>query len=195
MIIRRLTPQHVLPAAKLHQRVLPDICALLGKAYLTKLYRLLITDSQTHYCLGAWHKKDLLGTIVLSKNAAQTHRLFHTLFSPNTLFLLIKKILLNQISLKRLVNRFIFERKVKKLLRGKYLCIVILCVRQSQQRQGIGRLLVKKAISYCQKQSAINLYVDTRRDNFRAVIFYRKMGFDLIASSFEGAVFKFNLLR
>ena len=63
--------------------------------------------------------------------------------------------------------------------------ITSLFIKKGYQRKRIGSQLVEKAIINARKRCAIEIHVDTKEDNFRAITFYQKQGFKKTGILFE----------
>lgn len=166
---------------------------MLGLSSVTKMYQLIFTDLDIHFCLGAWENKKLIGFAVVSKNMDVTHTLFHKLFSFTTYLSLFFYVVTFKISLMRIFKRFFFERKLPKVIGKNYCCMGPICVSKKYQKHGIGRLLITGIVKYIRKSKINTLYVYTRFDNKNAVAFYNKIGFENVGIFYDGIVLKYQI--
>ena len=195
MDIKPLTTKDIQQAALLHFKELPDITTTLGLPYVTRMYQLFVTDLVTHFCLGAWEKDELIGIIIVSTDMNKTHKIFHKLFSFATAVNLFLKIITFTISPMRILNRFLFEKKLEKITTENYCCLGPICVNDAYQGRGIGKLLLKKAIEHIRKKRITMLYVYTRFDNKNAIAFYKKCGFIVADSFYEGTLLTYSIKK
>lgn len=192
MQVQPLTLKDSQKASLIHYSTLSDISSLCGLAIVNKLYKKFISDDN-HFCLGVWNKNDLVALITVSYDMNKSETAMHGLFSFSDILGIFFKILTGKLPPWRILQRLVFENSVKRYMPNKYSSIVTLCVADKFQRKGIGKKLVKTAIMRLKERKINYLYVDTREVNFKALSFYKSLGFKIVVQSAGGMLLKIKL--
>lgn len=177
MIINDFEIQDIGEVANLHSKTLVSPSSKIGKAYLKRLYAILLSDLKTHICLVASKKGQIMGSVTATKDLEKTNKLLGKLFSFSMLLSILKALIFRKVTIPELVKRFIFERVVINRFPKPYVSILILFVDKKYQRLGIGRRLTDVMLKKLKKIGVKKVYVDTLTTNNKGFLFYKSLGF------------------
>lgn len=187
MKIHSLTLSDVNYVAKIHTASLPNtISSKIGLKYLENLYQVLLSNPKIHIIYIIKDKNALIGLISATNDLNKTERLLKVSFFPKIYLLIFMAIINGRISLKEIVKRQMFEKKLMNIYKKPYLAILTLFVSEDFRRQGLGKKLVKLLIENV--KSHRNIYVDTLIVNKVAKKFYISCGFKLDNKIFDSYV-------
>ena len=175
-------------AANIHFKTMTGPSTLLGKRYLQRLYKTLAVDPR-HVSLAARVDRHLVGFVTATEDIEKTASMLHSLLTLDSYRALIKKIIAFQVSPIEILKRFKFESYQAKSYRKPYLSIIAFCVDKYYQRKWIGSQLIHRMEKLAKKKGIKSIYVDTRKSNFSARNFYKKLGFFEKAQIFGNVVF------
>jgi ribosomal protein S18 acetylase RimI-like enzyme len=178
MTIKRIVFNNIDEVVHLHLLCFPDTTtSLLGLGYVTKTYATLYRFPEHHLILGMFDGNRIVGILTATDDLSFTiSQLSPSLFGSD-LFLIIKKIILGQLSVTSLVQRFLFEKSILKNFAYPYATILTLFVHPSYRRKGIARKLIGEALTWSKRQKLRQLFVDTEITNHTAQRMYTNLGF------------------
>lgn len=195
MIIRLMARKDLDAVVRLHKKILPEtLTSKIGKSYIFQLYDALLNSRNLHYCLVAENQKKIVGAITATYDLAKTQNILKSMFSVETIFMVLKAIFSGKISVFELYQKARFERVLVTKFNKPYATILTLFVANDYQKRGIGKKLVKKIGKNFIDRRLRYLYVDTLKTNMNAFLFYKKIRFREQKTVFDSIILKYNLV-
>lgn len=190
MLVRHMKESDIPKVAQLHQKSLTDIPTGIGMDYLTEFYKKLVAHTLSHVCLVGVSGGEIVGVITSTRNFKQTQALIYKLtFSPKIVLKIMCAIISGKISIRDILHRMLFEKKLGSRYNPFSAYILTLFVVQEYRRKGVGKRLVTKLLDYLKRGGVKKVSVDTRSDNMQGRRFYSAVGFKELLSAFNTILF------
>jgi len=189
MTITRINYSDIGGISRLHEKYLPSLSSLIGRAYLHILYRALLEDSDT--CIGfvARDNGAIVGAIFATKDLGKTQKQITRALIPAGIPHVIRAVFSGMVSWVELWQTMRFESALMSAFPAPYATIVTLFVTPTHRRHGVGQQLVRAVTHELRKEETSLLHVDTQKENIIAQQFYTTLGFSPVKEIVDSVVF------
>jgi ribosomal protein S18 acetylase RimI-like enzyme len=192
MKIQPLQLSDIAQVAQLHATELTESrLAILGSAYLERMYSLLSNNPETNSCLVAKVATTVVGVCSFSRDLAATQRQIRQALTPTEYSVIFQAMIRLQLSPLAIIKQLYVEWCLTHQFDQPYPTILTICVKHTYQRQGIGQQLVTHVLDQLHHEGITSCYVDTLTTNQQAQQFYRSQGFHVLRNIGDSQIFKF----
>lgn len=177
----------------LHKNTLVSPGSSIGKPYLKRLYKVILSFPEFHVCLKAMKDDQIVGIVTSTKNLERTNNLLKKILTFNFLAATVWTIILGRVGIGKLLNRLIFEKTVLRKYQKPYTTILTMFVDRKYQKQGIGKKLTRTLMQKLKQDKIKKIHVDTYLKNQRAIKFYKAFGFKEIDHITDSLVMEYDI--
>ena len=190
-MIQRCTAEYLDDVVTLHKEVLGHtLNSRIGTWFLRKLYLQTVLSSENGICYIFKEDSKILGFISLCRDHHRLDREIRESLSFQDKYRTGLTILAHPSLWAGLVRQLLFSRYLRTTYPGLYPLILTLGVAKNQQGQGVGSLLIQKAVEVSREWGVRELFVDTEVTNAAAITTYQKNGFQRVSVQYGNILLK-----